>query len=158
MTDAQIPLGELAAIPDRITLMARAEPEILELVHAALGQLWAEHPEVDDMLRVRFETAVIEVLGNIIEHAYRVDAELPADVARSRRFQLVLGADERKVMAAFGDNGEPAALDLSDVHMPGEDAESGRGLPLAKAALDALHYERVDGRNLWRLECHRMAG
>jgi serine/threonine-protein kinase RsbW len=157
MTDAAVPLGDLAGVPDRISLMARADPSILELVHAALGQLWNDHDELDEILRLKFETAVVEILGNIIEHAYRVDAEL-GPAGASRRFQLVLGVSDTKVMATFGDNGEPTSLDLSDPVMPDADAESGRGLPLAKAALDLLDYERVEGRNIWRLESHRTAG
>ena len=157
MTDAMIPLGDLEGVPDRIALMARADPDVLELVHAALAQLWSLHEEVDDLVRVKFETAVVEILGNIIEHAYRVDAELGPHGA-SRRFHLVLGVSDSKVMATFGDNGEPTALDLSNVEMPGEDAESGRGLPLAKAALDVLDYERLGTRNVWRLEANRTAG
>jgi serine/threonine-protein kinase RsbW len=156
MTDAQLPLGELAGVPDRIALLARADPEILELVHAALGQLWVAHGDVDDVLRIRFETSVVEILGNIIEHAYRVDLALP-DAARSRRFQLVLGVTADKVVAVFGDNGLPVALDLGNLEMPDADAESGRGLPLARAALDVLEYERVGASNVWRLEAHRTA-
>jgi serine/threonine-protein kinase RsbW len=62
-----------------------------------------------------------------------------------------MGVTPGKVIAAFGDNGQPAELDLSGAAMPGELAESGRGLPLAKAALDELTYDRVEGRNVWTL-------
>jgi serine/threonine-protein kinase RsbW len=102
--------------------------------------------------RIRFETAVIEVLGNIVEHAYELDAA-PADALR--RFDVSLSATSDELVARFGDNGIPMAIDLSEVTMPGVDAESGRGLALAVAALDDLSYERVDGRNLWRLTCRR---
>jgi serine/threonine-protein kinase RsbW len=37
--------------------------------------------------------------------------------------------------------------------MPGAEAESGRGLALALAALDHLEHQRVDGRNRWLLRC-----
>ena len=153
MTDAIVPLGELAGVPDRITLLARADPEIMELVHAVLGQLWTDHADVADDDRLRFETAIMEVLGNIIEHAYRADSATPTQHAR--RFQLVVGVTPQSVLATFGDNGEPAELDLSEVTMPGIEAESGRGLPIAKAALDELHYARKDGRNIWTLVRHR---
>ena len=153
MTDAYVPLGHLAEVPDRVTLMARADPEIMDLVAAVLGQLWANHGDVPDDDRIRFETAVMEVLGNIIEHAYELDSDLPA--ATSRRFQLVVGVTDASILATFGDNGEPSELDLSDVEMPDMFAESGRGLPLAKAALDDLQYARIDGRNVWTLVRHR---
>lgn len=156
MTDAFVPLGPLTDVPDRISLMARADPEIMDLVHAVLGQLWASHADIPEGDRIRFETAVMEVLGNIIEHAYELDSDTPA--AGARRFQLVVGVTPESVFATFGDNGEPSELDLSDVSMPDMFAESGRGLPLAKAALDELDYERQDGRNIWTLVRHRATG
>lgn len=158
MTDAPVLLGVLADVPDRISLMARADPEIMELVHAALSQLWVAHPDITEGDRIRFETAVMEVLGNIIEHAYRLDSGSDSPDAHARRFHLVLGVTHDQVVATFGDNGEPAELDLSAASMPGMEAESGRGLPLAKAALDELHFERIDGRNHWTLVRRRQVG
>lgn len=155
MTDAHIPLGELEAVPDRLAVLAPAVPDILDLVHGLLEQLWLGHPEVSDDDRLRFETAVVEILGNIVEHAYELDSGRGTAPTESRRFQLVVGVTPGKVLATFGDNGLPAELDLGSVLMPDVDAESGRGLALAKASLDVLDYARVDGRNRWALECHR---
>jgi serine/threonine-protein kinase RsbW len=136
----------------RLDLSAPATPAMLDLVHSVLEKLWEQHEDVSMADRIRFETAVIEVLGNIVEHAYELDAE-PTDVLR--RFDVSLSATDEELVARFGDNGIPMALDLSAVTMPDDDAESGRGLALAVAALDDLSYDRVDGRNLWRLTCRR---
>lgn len=141
-----------AAHEARLELSAPATPAMLDLVHTVLEKLWEQHDDVAMSDRIRFETAVIEVLGNIVEHAYELDAS-PADVLR--RFDVCLSATRDELVARFGDNGMPMAIDLSEVAMPGQDAESGRGLALAVAALDDLGYERVDGRNLWRLTCRR---
>lgn len=147
-------LAALAADPDRVVLSARAEPEVMELVHALLEHLFARSPQVDDSTRVKFEMSVIEILGNIVEHAYAHDSRLPAvDPAEVRRFEIQLLASEHDLVAVLSDNGLPVSLDLSDVTMPDELAESGRGLALARAALDTLHYERIEGRNLWCLAC-----
>lgn len=135
----------------RLELSAPATPEMLDLVHAVLERLWEAHPDVETVDRVRFETAVIEILGNIVEHAYELDA--PA--AGSRRFDVVLTATPTELVASFGDDGIPMAIDLSSVAMPDDLAESGRGLALAMAAVDDLSYERDGGRNLWRLTCVR---
>lgn len=135
----------------RLELSAPATPEMLDLVHAVLEQLWAAHDDVGTADRVRFETAVIEILGNIVEHAYQLDAA----AAGSRRFDVVLAATETELVASFGDDGVPMSIDLSAVAMPDDLAESGRGLALAMAAVDDLTYERVGGRNLWRLTCTR---
>ena len=61
-----------------------------------------------------------------------------------------------EVRGELGDNGQPVALDLGEVTMPGDEAESGRGLALALASLDHLTHERVDGRNRWTLVCERV--
>jgi serine/threonine-protein kinase RsbW len=135
----------------RLELSAPATPEMLDLVHALLEQLWAAHDDVSTADRVRFETAVVEILGNIVEHAYELDAA----AAGSRRFDVVLAATETEIVASFGDDGIPMSIDLSSVVMPDELAESGRGLALAMAALDDLSYVREGGRNLWRLTCTR---
>lgn len=139
-------------VPGRLELSAPADPQMLELVHAVLEQLWTSHPDVSDGDRMRFEMAVIEILGNIVEHAYQLDA--PED-STARRFDISLGATETELTASFADNGMPMAIDLSGVTMPGEDAESGRGLALAAAVVDDMSYERVEGRNHWRLLCVR---
>lgn len=145
-----------ADVPGRLELSAPADPEIMDLVHAILEQLWANHADVSAADRFRFETAVIEILGNIVEHAYRLDPGSTASpLDQARRFDIALAATDEKLIATLGDNGMPVALDLSNVAMPDEDAESGRGLALAVAALDDLSYERVDGRNHWSLTCIR---
>ena len=146
--------GRPVDAPGRLELSAPADPETMDLVHAVLEQLWSVHDDVSARDRVRFETAVIEILGNIVEHAYQLEG--PRDAGPSgRRFDLVLAATDDELVASFGDNGMPVALDLSDIAMPDADAESGRGLALAAAAVDDLSYERVDGRNHWRLLCVR---
>ena len=64
-------------------------------------------------------------------------------------------ASDDVLEAVLSDNGKPASLDLAEVTMPGEEATSGRGLALSFASVDELTYERVDGRNHWRLVCRR---
>jgi serine/threonine-protein kinase RsbW len=154
MTEPEERYRRLDDLAGRLELAAPADPEMLDLVHALLEQLWASHPDVSETDRIRFETAVIEILANIVEHAFELDGEA-GDTARVRRFDVSLGATDEELLASFGDNGLPIALDLSDVTMPDELAESGRGLALATAALDDLSYERVDGRNHWKLLCIR---
>lgn len=143
-------------MPGRLDLSAPADPEMMDLVHAMLKQLWTNHGDVPDADRFRFEMAVMEILGNIVEHAYRMEhPEGGVDAGVARRFDISLGATDSELVATFADNGMPVALDLSNVAMPDEDAESGRGLALARAAVDDMSYERVAGRNHWRLLCVR---
>jgi serine/threonine-protein kinase RsbW len=116
-----------------------------------LAELWQKDPTVSDGDRMRLETAAVEIVGNIVEHAYRSDG--PATPRRG--IDVVVTADPGQVVAVLADDGMPHGLDLSDVTMPGADAESGRGLPLATAVLDELLYERVGDRNRWTLTCRR---
>ncbi len=147
-------LDELAAAPHRLVLSAAADPEVMDLVHSLLEHLFAHHPQVTDPVRMKFEMSVIEILGNIVEHAYAHDSALPAvDPSEARRFEIQLLATDREVVATLSDNGMPVSLDLGDLSMPDELAESGRGLALAASALDTLWFERVEGRNHWCLAC-----
>lgn len=143
MTDT--PPADLASRDGRLHLSAPAAPEILDLVHAMIEHLWATH-DVLPALQARFETAVIEILGNVVEHALG-----GAGGGDGRRFDIVLDVSPVQVAARLSDNGVPVELDLSGVTMPDELAEEGRGLALATAALDSLDYRRVDGRNVWDL-------
>jgi serine/threonine-protein kinase RsbW len=128
-----------------------ADPEALDTAHDALDAAWSEHPEVGAGEQLRFVTALMEILGNVVEHAYAADAH-----ADERRLLVEIDGDgDGGLHGRIEDNGQPAALDLSDVVMPDADAETGRGLALAIAALDDLAYERVGSRNVWTLRCER---
>lgn len=145
-------LDQLAASPHRLVLSAAADPEVMDLVHALLAHLFGHSPQIDDITQMKFEMAVIEILGNVIEHAYAHDSALPpVDPPETRRFEIQLLATDREVVATLSDNGLPVTLDLSDLSMPDAFAESGRGLALASSALDTLWFERVEGRNHWCL-------
>lgn len=149
-------MPDVAAGPpgsDRIDLSVPARPPSVELVHAAVAQLWTQHESVDSQVRIRFEMAVVEIFANIVEHAFRSDLALPED--GTRRLELSLLATDDEVTAEFSDNGQPAELDLSTATLPDEEADSGRGLAMALAALDDLRYRRVGGRNRWSLVCRR---
>ena len=150
MTEDQHP--DLGSISGRLQLAAPADPEIIDLLHSLIDQLWQRHPDVSEADRIRFELAAVEVLGKIVEHAYALDVAHPE---RQRRFDVTLAVTPTELLAAFGDNGLPMELDLSKAVMPAALEESGRGLAMASAALDDLAYFRVEGRNHWRLQCVR---
>lgn len=155
MTERPPQPGWAASEHGRLELSAPADPEVMDLVHEMITHLWATHPDVTERERVRFEMSVIEILGNIVEHAYQLDHAPDAPAMSSRRIEVALAVTDDRLVAHLGDNGLPVALDLSNAVMPDELAESGRGLALATAALDDLSYRRVDGRNLWDLMCLR---
>lgn len=127
-----------------------ADEDALGGAHDLLERLLDDVADLDLKDRFRFETAVIEVLGNIVEHAFTAD-----DPAGLRRLTLCLSASDDSLEAHLSDNGQPNGLDLSAVTMPDEDAESGRGLALTLRSVDDLRYRNEDGRNHWDLVCRR---
>lgn len=123
--------------------------ESIDVVQAEFAEWWTELGEKSTETRFKFETAVVEIAANIVEHTNR------AEGAAGRGYSLELTGDEAEVTAVFSDNGKPADIDLSVVTMAEVDDESGRGLALAIAALDSLDYRRASGRNIWTLVCKR---
>jgi serine/threonine-protein kinase RsbW len=140
-----------AASPVRYELIAPLRLETVDLVHDMIAQLCDHEPATGPVDRIRFETAVIEVAANIVEHSVRTD---PPHLGR-RTFHLSVEGDASTLSATFTDDGRPVTIDFESISMPGADAESGRGLALALAAVDAVDYERSDAQNLWRIVCHR---
>lgn len=136
-----------------LRLVAPARPESVDLVHDLVAQLSHIEDPPDSHDLMRFEMAVIEVIGNIVEHAVAAD---PPDVT-PRRFQLILDSTPAGLEARFCDDGQPAEVDLEAVTMPDplEGGEGGRGLALAMAAVDEVSYHRTGGINCWRLVCAR---
>lgn len=138
----------------RFSLRADGVPESLELVHELLETVWESEAGIDLMQRIRFETALIEVASNIIEHS-RPGASDPI------QFELELECSPERLYAEFHDNAQPAGIDLSATPPP-EDlssleniSSSGRGLALAKVALDEFSYAKLDAGNKWTLLCKR---
>ena len=132
------------------TFQAPVTPESLDLVQDRLESFWAHDESVSATDRTRFELALVEIIGNIVEHAFELDADI-----RGRLLTVALSLGPDRIEAVLSDKGLPAAIDLGIVTMPDGDATSGRGLALAVAAVDEVGYERVEGRNHWRLVCRR---
>jgi serine/threonine-protein kinase RsbW len=127
-----------------------AQPDSLDEVHDLVESLWAGQARFPAADRLRFETAVIEVAGNIITHAA---AGRPS--GSEVTVELTLTATPGSVTACFRDDGGAAGLDLAAAQMPDALAESGRGLALTRALADDVTYERVGPANIWTLTCRR---
>jgi serine/threonine-protein kinase RsbW len=125
-------------------LHACADPDCLAKVHRLLEDMWAGSPDVSGEDRVMFEMAVIEIAGNIVQHGVGED-DGPVNC------NLTLHVYQERLEANFKDDGRTAPVDIDTVAMPDPLAESGRGLALAKAAVDVFIYERHNGANHWTL-------
>ena len=119
-----------------------AVPESLELLHDLLDEVRRDRPDLDPDALSMFETAIVEIHGNVIEHG-RPEGNVLYD--------FTLHVQEDRLVGVLWDDGQ-GAPDLSEVDsLPDEVSESGRGLWLARATLSDLAFDRVDGRNRWTL-------
>ena len=119
-----------------------ATVEALERVHGLFASITEPLSPTDHML---FETAVVEVIGNVIAHG-RPRGEV--------RFDLMVEVRDHELVAVVNENGQDWPADMNTV-MPGESAESGRGLPLLRAVLDELKFRREGDWSVWTLRRHR---
>jgi serine/threonine-protein kinase RsbW len=123
-------------------LTGLAVPESLDQLHLLLDAVRRDHPELEPDDLMMFETAIIEVHGNVVQHG-RPEGQVVYV------FELAVLPDRLEGFLAT--TGE-AAPDLSHVtELVDELAESGRGMWLARAALDDLAYARSGDRNTWRM-------
>jgi serine/threonine-protein kinase RsbW len=120
-----------------------AVPETLSLLHDLLERVGTEHPGLDGGDLMLFETAVIEVAGNVVEHG-RPSGRV------AWTFRLAVLPD--RLQATLSDSGEEYPGGTWGTEMPRDPMlESGRGLALATAVLDDLTYERAGDGNHWTM-------
>ncbi|NCT90364.1 ATP-binding protein [Cellulomonas sp. APG4] len=124
------------------TVEGCAGPECLDRVAAAVSGLWEAQAEVTDADRLLFETAVVELVGNVVEHA-----------ASTAQATVHLGASAQHLWVEVHAPGPEVEVDL-DPPLPPDDARSGRGIPLVRRTTHELTLERDDGVNVWRAVRH----
>lgn len=142
-----------------------AQPALLETLHALLAEFWAKLKArplpIPDEQRHRFDTAVIEIAGNVIRYAYTQ--------GNPGSLELALHAHQGYVEAIFTDWGVryepqdqstpaiPSIPSIADLSADEERAiarlpEGGFGLALVRMTVDRLEYERTpEGQNRWIL-------
>jgi serine/threonine-protein kinase RsbW len=130
------------------TLRVPATPECLEQVHALLADLLVDVDGVADVDRIGFETALAELVANVVEHA-GVHGEVGLTVE--------LGAGPADLTADLYDDGPPVGIDPAAAVLPDALAERGRGLALARAAVDDVGYAFEAGTNHWSITRRRRA-
>lgn len=123
------------------TFEAETGPETLAEIQRTLDEAWSAG-DVPDDTRMCIELAVSEIGTNIIEYS---------GDGKPVRMRMVVDVRPDSVSVTFTDDGHPAPVDLARVTMPGEAAESGRGLALAHRVLDELSYSRDKEGNHWTL-------
>jgi len=120
-----------------------AVPESLNLLHDLLERVGREQPDLDRRDLMMFETAVIEVAGNVVEHG-----RPPGDVVWTFRLSVL----PDRLEGVLSDSGEKYPGGTWGTAMPSDLLqEDGRGLALATAVLDSLEYERAAAANHWTM-------
>lgn len=125
------------------SLTINTPPRTIDDVHDLLATIWRERPMVPTLDQFAFETAVIELTANIIRHA---------DSGGGVTCELRIAVQSDHLEAVVLDTGRPGEITQVDRSMPDDDfAESGRGLALINALVDEVSYDRVAGKNRWRI-------
>jgi serine/threonine-protein kinase RsbW len=128
--------------PVELTFTGPARPECLDAIHDLLHRLWNATTGVGDTDRAMFATAVLEIANNIVTHNGPDSTVV---------LSLTVTAESGVLRAELRDDGSPAVVDTEMVTLPDDFAESGRGLALARMALDDFRYERTQEQNRWQL-------
>lgn len=117
-----------------------AVSETLVLLHDLLDRVRLEHPEIRRTDLILLETAVIEIANNVVQHG----------TPRGKvSYSFTLDVEPDQLLGRLRHGGPP----LSEVVavLPDVESESGRGLALARMALDELLYQRVGDHNEWTM-------
>lgn len=133
--------GDRSSGENVYTLEGFAVPEQIDAVHDLLARAASEHPELDPTDVMLFETAIIEIANNVVEYG-RPEGKV--------RWRFTIQVRPEEIEADLDDTGqsfEPAR----GKGMPDEEAEGGRGLPLAEALLDQIEFTRTGDTNHWRM-------
>jgi serine/threonine-protein kinase RsbW len=118
-------------------------PNDVDEVHESVDDLWQHNPDLGDAERMRFETALVELAGNVIEHA---------DGGEQLLCSLTLTRTATTLEAILGDTGTELRVPFrTTMPDPDELAESGRGIALIELLMDDFLYERDPTGNRWHL-------
>jgi serine/threonine-protein kinase RsbW len=130
------------AEPNRHEWDMTSPPDDVDTVHELLALVWDGSPTISAGDRMRFETALIELASNVMRHA---------DAGQGVSCTLTVDVTADGIEARLRDNGRPGDIELTQIEMPDEDAESGRGLALIHSLVDEVEYRRAADENHWRI-------
>jgi len=130
--------------------------EGLDAVHEMIDDYWravesAGCCHADGTWRALFTSAIAEIAGNVVRHAY-------PDPGKDETFRITLQCFPDRMEAILLDRGLPFDFETPargpDMRDTLDDfgLDHGWGLPIVTAATDSLDYERLpDGSNRWQL-------
>lgn len=125
------------------TVVLLVPPNDVDEVHESVADLWQLNADLGDGERMRFETALVELAGNVIEHA---------DGSERLLCELTLRRTATTLEAVLSDSGAEVQVRFrATMPDPEELAESGRGIAMIELLMDDFSYERDPNGNRWRL-------
>lgn len=118
-------------------------PDTIDDVHDLLDRLWAAEPTISNDDRMRFETALIELASNVIQHAA---PDTGVD------WMVNVGCDASLLTAQLVDSAPAVSLGSAGPRpMPDELAEDGRGLAFVRLLVDSATFANTTAGNEWRI-------
>ncbi|PZE86841.1 hypothetical protein DEI91_00600 [Curtobacterium sp. MCBD17_032] len=125
------------------TVLLVVPPNDVDEVHDSVDDLWHRNADLGPSERMRFETALLELAGNVIEHAEGNERLV---------CQLTLRRTATTLEAVLSDSGAEVQVPFrTEMPDPEEMAESGRGIAMIELLMDDFSYERDPEGNRWRL-------
>ena len=124
-------------------------PRTLDRIQSFLNELWANYPDLPELLTMDVTVAASEIASNIIEHSA---------AGQPVRVRIEVRLMPEQVEIDFTDDGDPVSVDLDQIRLPDDLAYRGRGLAIAKSTLDELSYRRDNSShtNHWTLARRRL--
>jgi serine/threonine-protein kinase RsbW len=123
-----------------------AVPEGLQDIHRLVARAREDCPGVAGDDFDLMETAIIELAGNIVRHEGPMGAG---------QVTLTLWVHDDALEASLVGAGPVLEIDIESTELPDVMDEAGRGLAMARLALDHLSYRHDHGLNRWHLRRER---
>lgn len=128
------------------SLLLTSPPADVDDVHSFLEDVWQSDPSVAPDDRMAFETAIIELASNVIEHA---------DAGGGIVWHLTVACGPEVLTADLYDGGIATEAPEDDRALPDPLSEGGRGLSLVQMLVDSLEYRRSERGNEWSISKRR---
>jgi serine/threonine-protein kinase RsbW len=128
------------------SLLLSSPPGDVDDVHGFLESVWSSDPGVEPSDRMAFETAIIELASNVIQHA---------DGGGGVTWHLTVTCAPDVLSAILYDGGVGADVSLEDRALPDPLSESGRGLTFVQMLVDSLEYRSSERGNEWTISKRR---
>ena len=126
----------------------RSPPDTVDDAHDFLEQVWVRRPDVSATERMVMETALSELVTNVIQN----------NPHRPVLCEVTVIIEPDTLVLETADTGQELSQPPPTPVMPDEHAEHGRGLALIELIVDQLSYHHDGSRNIWRAVKSRTAG